>query len=118
MPKRVDPNAIYTSDELHEILRGFVKIETLRRYGLMALPGAGYFGRNILDALDACCRGERVDRPVHERPSRRPAVRSTHQLDEANAGRAGSTRPSQKSETQTQKLMRLWREEQEAQKRR
>jgi len=61
--RRIEPTAIYASDELKEILRGCVKVETLREFGLIGSPGSGYWGRNVVDSLDkywdhlACQRG-------------------------------------------------------------
>lgn len=50
--KPIDPHAIYDQSELRELLRGVVKIERLRRYGLVGSPGCGYWGRNIIDSLN------------------------------------------------------------------
>jgi hypothetical protein len=53
--KKIDPTAIYESEELKEILRGVVKVETLREFGLVGLPGKGYWGQNVVDALTNYC---------------------------------------------------------------
>lgn len=52
MVKRIDPTTVYRSEELHELLRGFANIETLRQYGLVGSPGQGYWGQNVIDAIN------------------------------------------------------------------
>ena len=65
--KSIDPNAIYEAEELAALLRGHVKVETLREHGLVGLPGSGYFGGNVVDAIRNYCsshgrqRGARAD---------------------------------------------------------
>ena len=50
--QRIDPTTLYDAKELHEILRGVVKLETLRQYGLAGSPGSGYWGQNVVDSLN------------------------------------------------------------------
>ena len=59
MPTIIDPNGLYTGEELAELLRGFAKLETLREYGLVGLPGRGYLGSNVLDALRTWCESHK-----------------------------------------------------------
>ena len=49
---RVDPTTLYTTDELRSLLKGFVSLETLKKYGLAGSPGRGYWGQNVVDALN------------------------------------------------------------------
>lgn len=34
------------------MLKGFVKISTLRQFGLVGSPGSGYWGQNVVDSLN------------------------------------------------------------------
>ena len=49
--RHIDRDAIYSRDEVKEILKGVVKISNLQRFGFVGSPGAGYFGGNLLDSL-------------------------------------------------------------------
>jgi len=53
--KSIDPATLYEAEELHEILHGFVKVEKLREFGLVGLPGKGYWGQNVIDSLTNYC---------------------------------------------------------------
>lgn len=61
--KKIDSTTLYTGQELKDILHGFVKMDVLRQFGLVGSPGAGYWGRNVIDSLNrywdnlACQRG-------------------------------------------------------------
>ncbi len=50
--KRIEPTAIYKTAELQNLLKGFVSLETLRVYGLVGSPGQGYWGQNVVDAIN------------------------------------------------------------------
>ena len=50
--RQIDPHTLYDSDELRTLLKGVVKIETLRAFGLVGSPGKGYWGTNMIDALN------------------------------------------------------------------
>jgi len=47
---RIDPNTIYTGEEVEAMLHGRASLSTLRRFGLRGLAD-GYYGQNIHDAL-------------------------------------------------------------------
>ena len=53
---KIDPHTLYDSKELKEILHGFVKLESLREFGLVGLPGKGYWGQNVIDSLTKLCQ--------------------------------------------------------------
>ncbi len=55
MPNRIDPHTLYETSELENLLRGFVNLDTLRKYGLRALPGKGYWGQSVIDAMNQVC---------------------------------------------------------------
>jgi hypothetical protein len=64
--KKIDPTTLYETPEIKGILLGFVKLETLRQFGLVALPGKGYWGKAVIDALNrychnVCCQRGGVD---------------------------------------------------------
>lgn len=48
----IDPNAIYTTEEVMNMLSGCVKLDTLRAHGLVSLPGAGYWGADLIFAIN------------------------------------------------------------------
>lgn len=50
--KTIPPQTLYETQELRDLLRGVVKIETLRKFGLVGSPGSGYWSKNIVDALN------------------------------------------------------------------
>ena len=50
--KRIDPTALYEGKELQDLLRGVVNVDTLRQHGLVGSPGRGYWGQNVIDALN------------------------------------------------------------------
>jgi len=50
--ERIDPTTLYEAEELRSRLKGFVSLETLREWGLAGSPGRGYWGQNVIDALD------------------------------------------------------------------
>ena len=52
----IRPNRLYTTESLNRILHGFVKIESLRKFGLKSLPGKGYWGQAVIDALNRMSR--------------------------------------------------------------
>ena len=54
-PDRIDPSTLYTGLQLKRILKGFVSLDTLREHGLTALPGAGYWGKSVIFAIDSVC---------------------------------------------------------------
>ena len=54
--RRIDPNTLYETEELLEIIRGFVSIEVLRKEGLCAFPGRGYWGGAVIAAIDRLCK--------------------------------------------------------------
>lgn len=60
---RIDPQTLYTTAELRELLAGHVSIPTLRRFGLKGLSG-GYFGANVLSALETYTRDRLVPGPA------------------------------------------------------
>lgn len=51
---RVDPFTFYETEEVRSILRGRIKIDTLRAHGLRGLSN-GYWGGNLIDAIDRFC---------------------------------------------------------------
>lgn len=53
--KSIDPHRFYSSKDLSEMISGFVSIESLRKSGLRALPGSGYWGQAIIDVLNRMC---------------------------------------------------------------
>ncbi len=53
--RRIDPYRFYSTAELREVLRGSIKIDTLKDYGLVGLA-AGYWGGNVIFAIDRYCR--------------------------------------------------------------
>jgi len=53
--RRIDANTIYSAEEVGELLKGAVKISTLRRAGLVGMPGGGYWGRSVIQAIDRIC---------------------------------------------------------------
>ena len=53
--RRIDANTIYSAEEIGELLKGAVKLQTLRRAGLVGLPGGGYWGKSIIAAIDRLC---------------------------------------------------------------
>ncbi len=53
--RRIDPYRFYSSEELREVLKGRIKIETLKDHGLVGLA-AGYWGGNVIFAIDRYCR--------------------------------------------------------------
>lgn len=56
--RQIKANALYTSEELAILLKGYVKIEELRKAGLVSV-GNGYFGGNVLSALHELCKYRR-----------------------------------------------------------
>jgi len=49
---KVEPNAIYTKDELQEFLRGYVHVETfIRKYSPRSVFKGVYLGADILESL-------------------------------------------------------------------
>jgi len=50
-PRKIHPNQIYSAEELSCILRGSIKIETLRQHDLIGLK-SGYWGQNVIDAIN------------------------------------------------------------------
>jgi len=50
--RKIDPTTLYGPDELKDFLLGVVKIDTLRRFGLVGSPGRGYWGQNVVDSLN------------------------------------------------------------------
>jgi hypothetical protein len=70
--RRIDLTTFYTTNELRDILRGIVSLETLRVYGLVGSPGSGYWGQNVVESLNrywnhlSCKRGMgKVNREKH-----------------------------------------------------
>jgi hypothetical protein len=51
--RTIDPNTIYTVAEVGEIIHGIVNIEMLRRHGgLVSMPGSGYWGADLIYAIN------------------------------------------------------------------
>lgn len=48
----VKPNTFLSTLELKEILDGTFKIPNLRKYGLRACPGKGYWSNNVIDSIN------------------------------------------------------------------
>ena len=51
--RRIHDSTLYEAEELKAILNGFISLESLRGYGLVGLPGKGYWGRDVIDAITA-----------------------------------------------------------------
>ena len=49
--RRIDPYRLYSTEELQEVLHGSIKIQTLKRYGLVGFA-SGYWGSNIIFAIN------------------------------------------------------------------
>ncbi|MEQ8819907.1 MAG: hypothetical protein RLY93_06650 [Sumerlaeia bacterium] len=56
----IDPNAIYTTEEVMNMLSGCVKLDTLRAHGRVSLPGAGYWGADLIFAINAMQKERRT----------------------------------------------------------
>lgn len=88
--RTIDPNTIYSAKEVREIIHGVVKLETLReKGGLVSLPGAGYWGADLISAINTMqeqrrrCRGsaslppmEPVQKSIRREPLRKPKAAS------------------------------------------
>lgn len=76
---KIVPNAFYSIEELKELLHRKAKISLLRRYGLVGIPGIGfYWGGNVIDAITRLWKhrarkrlqsedddnGRKVDKPI------------------------------------------------------
>jgi hypothetical protein len=59
----IDPHRFYEPGELEKIVHGRIKLETLRKYGLVGLA-RGYWGQNIIDALNRFCQSKSSQRGV------------------------------------------------------
>ena len=105
---KIDPHSFYDHNELEEILRGRVKVETLRQFGLVGLS-RGYWGQNIIDALSKFCnhlsrqRGVREKEDDHEFFEKRKEYLQRSERKKVQP----FSDESQKMETQRQKLERL-----------
>jgi len=53
--RKIDETTIYEAKELCDLLKGAVKLQTLRRAGLVGMPGGGYWGKSIIQAIDRLC---------------------------------------------------------------
>jgi len=62
--RKVEPNALYEPKEVEEILGEFVKLDELRKFGLIDLFG-NYFGRNIIDSLNEYVRSLQNNENLH-----------------------------------------------------
>lgn len=56
MTGRIDPNTIYSADDLSTLLKGHLSLEELRRFGRLGFPGGGYWGQAVIDAIDSWFR--------------------------------------------------------------
>lgn len=70
---RIDPTTLYDKQELQSLLKGVVKIETLRSFGLVGAPGKGYWGGNVIDALNRYW-----DNLVHQRDTGKVSGKENH----------------------------------------
>lgn len=74
----IDPNAIYTTEEVMNMLSGVVKLDTLRAHGLVSLPGAGYWGADLIFAINTM----QEDRRTKKHGKRTAAGRRDHLRDQ------------------------------------
>lgn len=77
---RIDPQTLYTTAELRELLAGHVSIPTLRRFGLKGLSG-GYFGANVLSALETYTRDRLVPGPAPRKGAGNAIFDKTQEAD-------------------------------------
>ena len=54
--KKIDLHAIYKKFEIEAIIKGHIKLQTLRKFGLKALPEGGYLGSSVFKALQKSCK--------------------------------------------------------------
>ena len=73
--RKVDRDAFYSAGELKGILRGHVSLDSLRGHGLVGLAG-GYWGGNVIEAVNAYIRAKGHLLGDEDRPTR-TASRST-----------------------------------------
>lgn len=52
--RSIDPNRVYSSEELKQVIGGHISIQLLRKYGLKGLP-TGYFGGAVIQAINNYC---------------------------------------------------------------
>ena len=53
--RRIDPTTLYETPEVEELLTGFVSLDLLRKHGLRAMPGRGYWGNSIIASIERLC---------------------------------------------------------------
>lgn len=94
MSRQIDPHTIYATSELETILKGSVKIETLREHGLVGLPGAGYWGGNAVEAMDTLCKSLQRQRGL--RASERRGDDASQKRSKENARRRRLARRGKK----------------------
>ena len=69
----ISPHRFYSTQELHEILRGRISLAELRKSGLRGCPGKDYWGQNVIDAISRyLAQGEKNQLHVEqEQPPKR-----------------------------------------------
>ena len=103
---RIEPNTLYGTYELKKLLKGFVSLDTLREYGLIGLPGKGYFGKNIVDSIDRYCYSRNCQRGMVDGKEQNHVTKENPFFDNANRTLQPSPRRSEPMESGRQRFIR------------
>jgi hypothetical protein len=103
--KEIHSHAIYTSDELNDLIKGFVKITTLRKHGLVGSPGSGYWGNNIIDSIENYWqylsrqrKGEMADMEDHQNENTQVFENKKQKVQNGKLHSSSRTKPAMESE--------------------